>query len=434
MKNVFVLGPDEINRRTLAKVGEKMGVKFHELLDGQEVCLARHFDFQNLLDKAQAQLDSFSGEVDGILALWDFPSTLLQPILARRNGLNGPAPEAVLRCEHKWWSREIQNRVVPQLVPDYQTVDPFEEPDQMDLEVDTPYWIKPIKAHSSNLGFAVSKESHLPPVLKPIRKGIGRFGDPFDQAMEILQAPLDLLSHGGKTCLVESIIGGFQCTAEGYVQNGEVKVYGIIDSHRYPDISSFHRYQYPSTLPDSVKQRIRENSRVVIQEIGLDNSCFNIEFFYDKEEDRLSLLEINPRCSQSHADMFEKVDGSPHQVISVALCLGDEVEWKEGNGKYKVAAKFFLRRFEDGLVDCVPTERELREIMSRHPDSFIDLQARPKQMLSDQVNQDSYSFEVARVYLGADSEEELLERYEDCEQSLNRLIHVSASDRLENAS
>ena len=98
---------------------------------------------------------------------------------------------------------------------------------------------------------------------------------------------------------------------EGYVHQGEVTVYGVLDSINYPDTSCFLRHPSPSTLPEPVVRRLREVSVRVIRQIGMDAATFSIEYFYDPPSGDINLLEINPRHSQSHAELFEDVDGTP---------------------------------------------------------------------------------------------------------------------------
>ncbi|NIR28776.1 MAG: ATP-grasp domain-containing protein, partial [Gammaproteobacteria bacterium] len=91
------------------------------------------------------------------------------------------------------------------------------------------------------------------------------------------------------------VIGGRQCTLEGYVHEGEVVPYGIVDSIRYPQVLSFFYYLYPSKLPERVQERMGELTKTVMTHIGFDNSAFNIEFFWDEVQDQIWLLEINTR-------------------------------------------------------------------------------------------------------------------------------------------
>ncbi|MGC0273306.1 hypothetical protein ACO0LV_09955 [Pseudactinotalea sp. Z1739] len=145
-------------------------------------------------------------------------------------------------------------------------------------------------------------------------------------------------------------------------------IYGLVDSTSYPGSASFQRYTYPSSEPDRVVEQVAGASRKVIQASGLDNSTFNIEFFWDPGTSRLRLLEVNARHSQAHATLFEMVDGVPNHAAMVALGLGRRAMVALGLGRrphipddkgpYPVAAKWFLRHFADGVVRrCPPRSR-----------------------------------------------------------------------------
>lgn len=91
---------------------------------------------------------------------------------------------------------------------------------------------------------------------------------------------------------------GLQVAVEGYVHEGEVTVYGVLDSINYPGSSCFLRHQYPSMLLPGVIRRLHEVRRRMMRQIGMDADTFSIEYFYDSETDEISLLEMNPRHSQ----------------------------------------------------------------------------------------------------------------------------------------
>src|SRR5947199_445410 len=134
-------------------------------------------------------------------------------------------------------------------------------------------------------------------------------GEPFEFVLSHLQLPPEVSGVGAHACIAEEAASGAQVTVEGYSFQGDVHVYGTVDSITYPDSSSFLRYQYPSSLPATVTERMAELSKRVIRQLGLDGITFNIEFFWEPQHDRISLLEVNPRHSQSHAELFEQVDG-----------------------------------------------------------------------------------------------------------------------------
>src|SRR5690625_6073998 len=57
--------------------------------------------------------------------------------------------------------------------------------------------------------------------------------------------------------------------------------------------------------------------------IEYDNAPFNVEFFWDPETDHIWLLEVNTRISESHTDLFLKVDGASHHEVATDLSLGE---------------------------------------------------------------------------------------------------------------
>ncbi len=85
----------------------------------------------------------------------------------------------------------------------------------------------------------------------------------------------------------------------------------MLDSLIYLGVSSFLRHQYPSQLPEQVQHRLADVSRRLMEKIGFDDATFSIEFFCDPDSGEINVLEINPRHSQAHAELFEQVDGSP---------------------------------------------------------------------------------------------------------------------------
>ncbi len=200
-------------------------------------------DFDALLDDARTELDAFPGSVDAIVCHWDFPSSVLAPILADERGIASPSLTSVLKCEHKYWSRLEQQASVPEVVPCFAAVDPFEKDVQVDLPF--PFWIKPVKAHSSSLGFAIHDEDELTAALEQIRAEITDLGDAFNQALRRVDLPPELLGNGGNTCLAEEIITGIQAAAEGVLARREFHVHGVVDMHRDEDGTSIERLATP---------------------------------------------------------------------------------------------------------------------------------------------------------------------------------------------
>ncbi|HSR72145.1 MAG TPA: hypothetical protein VLL72_07165 [Kiloniellales bacterium] len=422
MKNVFVVGLEPFNLKLLHRLPDANDYEFHELLSYEEAVRvrSRDIDLDALLDTAQRRLAAFSGTIDGIMGYWDFPTSVIVPVLLRRQGLPGPRLEAVAACEHKYWCRTEQQRVIPDLVPRFCAVDPHAADPLSSIDLPFPFWIKPVKAHSSYLGFKIRNAADFHACLPVIRANIGHFGDPFDTFLAMVEVPETISGVGGHHCIAEEIISaGRQCTLEGYVCRGEVVVYGVVDSvrsglHR----SCFARYQYPSRMPRRVQARMTDAAERFLHQVGYDDAAFNMEFYWNPEDDSIKLLEVNTRISKSHSPLFMFVDGASHQKVPIDLVLGRRPELPHRRGRYRVAAKFMLRVFEDGIIERLPDSRDMSRLEARFPDALVRLMTRVGTRLAHLHYQDSYSFEIAEIFLGADSQQELLAKYREVREIL----------------
>jgi biotin carboxylase len=156
-----------------------------------------------------------------------------------------------------------------------------------------------------------------------------------------------------------------------------------------------------------------ELTDTIMSHIGYDNAAFNVEYFWDEVQGRIWLLEINTRISQSHCDLFEKVDGVSNQQVTIDLGLGRRPDMPHRQGEFPMAAKFFHRVFfTDAVVTRVPTDAELAELLADFPGSKIAVQVEEGQRLSTLPEQDAYSFALAHVFMGAASAEQLLTDYD----------------------
>ncbi|MGY2079555.1 ATP-grasp domain-containing protein [Modestobacter sp. SYSU DS0657] len=414
--NVFVLGMDDLNAEILDDLpGDRY--RFHGLLPKDELIGVEDIDLPALLDRAQTHLEAFDGPIDAIIGYWDFPVSSMVPILCRRFHVPGPSLEAVTKCEHKYWSRLEQRKAIEE-VPEFALVD-VDEPARLPADLRYPVWLKPVKSVSSEMAFRVVDDDQLSAALAEIREGIGKYAEPFEFVMDQLdQLPPDIAEVGARVCLAEEAAVGRQVTVEGYRAAGRSHVYGIVDSLHYPGTSSFRRYQYPSQLPDEVQRRMATLSERVIDQIGLEQMTFNIEYFWDPETDRIQLLEVNPRHSQSHALLFERVDGVSNHELLVELALGRQPTEPRGDGSYGIAGKCFLRAFDDGLVTRTPSPEDVARVEREVDGVTVEVVAEQGHRLSELSQQDSYSYELALLFIGAQDEAELDAKYDQCVRML----------------
>ncbi|MEE2038054.1 biotin carboxylase [Nocardiopsis sp. CT-R113] len=427
MKNVFVIGMDDRNHEILRRTPTGRDCRFHQLLSLDEL-QSGEVDIDQLLSAAERVLDEFPGSVDAICGYWDFPVTLLVPILCERRGLPSPSLESVVKCEHKYWSRLEQREVIDEYPP-FALVELNDHPSPP-ASPGYPMWLKPVKSASSELAFHVLDDKGFDEAVTELREGIDRIGRPFEQILSRVDLPPEIAEVGGRTCLAEGALHGVQAAVEGFVYRGEVVVYASLDSVDYPGSSAFLRHQYPSGLPEGVRRRMADVAARVIGRVGLDNSTFSVEFFYDPVEDGLNLLEVNPRHSQTHAELFELVDGIANHERMLLLSLGRDPRLAADiHGDHAVAAEWYHRRFgNDGVPVRVPTADEVAELERSLPGVRVEVVPEHGEPLSEMRSQDSYSFELAKIVIGAADETEMRAKYERCVEALRFEFVEEAED------
>ncbi|MFO7729536.1 MAG: D-alanine--D-alanine ligase [Spirochaetia bacterium] len=421
-KNVFVVGLDDANRRLLERTPHASEYIFHGLLNHADLFETYDFPIADMIRRSTEQIREFQTRtrqsVDAICGYNDFPVSTMLPLICREFGTRSPSLESLMKCEHKYWSRLEQQKSIADHIPAFAAFDPFDDNALDKLQLDYPFWIKPIKSSGSFLGFRIENEKEFLEAVPLIREQIGLISDPFGYILEQLELPAEVAWVLPHYCMAEGIIGGRQCTLEGYVLNGWIESTGIVDSIRYENGISFFRYEYPSSLPYKIQERMIRITEKILSSIGFDNSAFNIEYYWDRGRDKIWLLEINTRVSESHSDIFEKVDGASNQAIPVDVALGRDPEFPYQKGEFPRAAKFFWRVFENGVVKAVPTEDELKRVEREIPGTVIRTQVSPGMRLDELLEQDSYSYAICYLFIGGEDQKDLLDKYIRCQELL----------------
>ncbi|WP_300463197.1 hypothetical protein [Desulfobacula sp.] len=413
-KNIFVAGLDEFNLEILKRIKDGASMEFHPLLHYSEIRDSDEYPVKELIKKCEKRLERFNNTIDGVIGYFDFPSTDIVPIICKKYNLPSTSIESVMTIENKLWARKEQQKVIKEHIPRFVGFNPddIQSPKQVNLLF--PFWIKPIRSFKSYLAFKITDKKAFLKGMEALKRDVWKITKPFRTLMDHADIPEDFQPFLDCSCIAESMEIGNQCTVEGYVYDDEVICYGIVDSISEQDRSSLIAYEYPSRLPDSVQEKMFDLSRRIMTHLRYNNATFNIEYFYNPEEGRISLLEINPRCSQSHAHLFEKVDGTSNLAVMVDLAMGKKPEFKKGGGPFNVAAKYMVRSYEDGIITRVPDRMDIRELQHRFPGTEIKLHVDSGTRLSGLYNQDSYTYELMDIYLGGNDCRDLTDKYEAC--------------------
>ena len=171
-----------------------------------------------------------------------------------------------------------------------------------------------------------------------------------------------------------------------------------------------------------------ELARRLMGGLGFDNGVFNIEMMYDRREDRIAIIEINPRMSSQFADLYEKVDGTNAYKVLLDIGTGVRPSPKHRQGRYQFAASCVLRTFDDCVVAALPSVDRLAELEQRHPDIRLEIHATAGRKLSDEL-QDGTSFRYGIISLGGRDRADVLRRFKACRAGLGIVLLPVGGDR-----
>ena len=116
------------------------------------------------------------------------------------------------------------------------------------------------------------------------------------------------------------------------------------------------------TVPEDLQKRMQDISYKIVDAIGVVGGT-NIQFAHNPEDDKLVVIEINPRTSRSSA-LASKATGFPIARISTKLAAGltmDEIPyWKEGTlEKYEPGGDYVVVKFARWAFEKFPKAKDI---------------------------------------------------------------------------
>ena len=115
------------------------------------------------------------------------------------------------------------------------------------------------------------------------------------------------------------------------------------------------------TVPESVQKKLQEYSYRIIDAIGVTGGC-NVQFAHNREDNRIIVIEINPRTSRSSA-LASKATGFPIAQVSTKLATGvtlDELPyWRDGSlDKYTPSGDYVVVKFARWAFEKFPQAKD----------------------------------------------------------------------------
>jgi hypothetical protein len=372
MRDILVLCPQERDLNAIRAA--RLEDRYHTRFEGSDLDQLTDFDPEPFLD-GLADVPA-----DGVIGTKD-QSALLAALLAERRGLPGPTPPALLACQHKPTSREIQRRVAPEATPDFALLDGR-------LPFDTPFFVKPVVGRLSQNVYRIDDLADLS-ALHEADAYTTRYG-----RIAALAGADPERAHG---FLAEELLAGDEVTLEGYVHGSSVTTIGVTDSVKYPDTFSFERFEYPSQLSEERQAELSDVAARVLPALGFEGGFFNVEFFVAGDAPA-QIIEVNGRIASQFAPLVQGLHGRSTYDALFELAAGKDPRWETGLPS-GFAVSYVIRVFEDAFVDAVPD-----------PQDDVELLVRPGLRLSEQGVNDSQSYRLAILYGFGETRDEAVER------------------------
>ena len=178
------------------------------------------------------------------------------------------------------------------------------------------------------------------------------------------------------------------------------------------------------TVPEDLQKRMQDISYRIVDAIGVVGGT-NIQFAHNLEDDKLVVIEINPRTSRSSA-LASKATGFPIARISTKLAAGltmDEIPyWKEGTlEKYVPCGDYVVVKFARWAFEKFPKAKDILGTQMKAVGEVMSIGKTFKETFHKSIR----SLEINRYGLGGVKEIKELSLYQ-----LKEKLAVPSSERV----
>ena len=414
-KRVLVLFPKEWDREEFAR-GDYSDYEFvyegFDLFRFPSNARLFTFDARRFVERLVRR---WRGRIDGVFSNNEYFGALIAAGVAERLGLPGTPPAVVVTAQQKYYARLAQQRIAPEAVPAF-SVFPFDVSDPTEVGLPFPLYVKPVRATFSVLVRRIEDFAQLRRHLTFSwfeELIIRRLVRPFNDLMP-LYTDFTIDAHH---LIAETPLTGQEVNVDGFVRDGRVSFIGLCDAVMFPGTDQFERFVYPSRVPAAVQERMRALAERLLRGMGYGHGFFNIEMIWNPEDDRIMLIELNPRLASQLAGLYRRVDGiNPHRML-LELCTGAQPVARRSATGCTIAASFVSRRFDGKPLESEPRSSDLAGTRQRFPDAAIMLYLKRGRALAREMKWLG-SYRYAVVNLGGASEEMLNRRYAEIQTML----------------
>lgn len=337
---------------------------------------------------------------------------LAAALVAERLNRPGASPESVLAAQHKLHARRVLAAVAPEATLAAAEI-PMDYGDPAPDDLPYPCFVKPVKGAFSVFARVIDSRAALARHTAFSRRDqwvIRRLVEPFER-LRRARLPQACSAH---RLMRETPVAPDtpQYNLDGWVADGRVHAFGVVDAIMVPGTQAFQRWEFPSALPASVQARALDVARRFLAAVGYRHGCFNLEFFFDAASNRLSVIECNPRLASQFGDLYRRVLGIDPHAWSLALALGEDPRrLPRAVPAAHLAASLVYRAFDAATVPPPPDAAQRAALARAFPDAQLFCFARRGRALARDFAWTG-SHRYGCLHLGADNRSALRARAE----------------------
>ena len=364
------------------------------------------FDVRRYVDRLVRR---YRGRIDGVISNNEHVGVLVASAVAQRLGLPGLDPAVVIACQHKYYARVLQQRIVPEATPAFDVL-PYDVRDMPLPATGFPCFVKPVKATYSVLARRIDHAGQLRELMRfsPLERLILRkLVQPLDDLARVY-TPFTL---SARAMIAEEILQGEQINVDGFVDRGRVTLLGMVDEVMYPGTQAFMRFEYPSRLTAVQRLQVTALTEKLLGGLHYNHGFFNLELMRDARTGDLRVIEVNPRMASQITNLYRRVDGCDPYAMLLALATGESPVVRQGEGQFGAAASFVFRRFDGRSPARIPGRAQIDAIHRRFPDARLMLYLKRGRSLAREMKWLG-SHRYAVLNLGGSSTADLHARYE----------------------
>ncbi|MGE4563254.1 MAG: carbamoyl-phosphate synthase large subunit [Victivallaceae bacterium] len=177
------------------------------------------------------------------------------------------------------------------------------------------------------------------------------------------------------------------------------------------------------TVPRELQERLQDYSYRIMDTVGVTGGC-NVQFAHNREDDRVIVIEINPRTSRSSA-LASKATGFPIASVSTKLATGVTLSelpyWRDGSlDQYTPSGDYVVVKFARWAFEKFPQAKDVLGTQMKAVGEVMSIGKTFKEAFQKAIR----SLESGRYGLGMVKKFEKLSAAE-----LRDQLHIPSSER-----